>query len=142
MSELLPHQERVVTEARELQTKLEKLIGFGETRDFEALPEQEQSLLTEQSEVMHAYLEILQHRIAGFKGFKVYTCHKQVLAKPMTRSEYNALRGWQLPSNEDGGDPGYLVEYLDGGQSNHPAFDGYISWSPQDVFERGYSENQ
>ena len=31
-----------------------------------------------------------------------------------------------------------MVEYLDGGQANHPDHNGYISWSPKDVFERAY----
>jgi hypothetical protein len=33
---------------------------------------------------------------------------------------------------------GFLVEYLDGGEANHKDYDGYISWSPKDVFERAY----
>lgn len=63
---------------------------------------------------------------------------KLISATPMTRQEYNDLRGWELPADEDGADEGYLVEYHDGGQANHPNFAGYISWSPADVFERAY----
>jgi Protein of unknown function (DUF2829) len=63
---------------------------------------------------------------------------KQLRAKPMTRGEYNAFRGWALAENECGDDQGYLVEYLDGGQPNHPDFSAYISWSPADVFEKAY----
>lgn len=63
---------------------------------------------------------------------------KVVDAVPMTRGEYNAYRGWEMPEDEDPTDPGYLVEYLDGGQPNHPKHTGYISWSPWDVFERAY----
>ena len=63
---------------------------------------------------------------------------KEIIAKPMNRLEYNNYRGWELPADENGGDEGYLVEYLDGGQSNHPDHTGYISWSPKDVFERAY----
>ena len=63
---------------------------------------------------------------------------KRVLAKPMTRGEYNEYRGWELPANEDGSDEGFLVEYLDGGKSNHPAHVGYISWSPKEQFENVY----
>ena len=43
---------------------------------------------------------------------------KRINAKPMTRAEYNIFRGWELPSNENGDDTGYLVEYLDGGKPN------------------------
>jgi len=71
---------------------------------------------------------------------KLYTCHKQVKAQPMTRQIYNELRGWTLPADENGKDEGYLVEYLNEGASNHPLFAGYISWSPKLVFEAGYTE--
>lgn len=63
---------------------------------------------------------------------------KLINAKPMTRAEYNILRGWELPVDENGADEGFLVEYLDGGQANHPDFTGYISWSPAGVFENAY----
>lgn len=63
---------------------------------------------------------------------------KVIQAKEMTRQAYNDYRGWELPADEDGSDPGYLVEYLDGGQANHPGHNGYISWSPAGVFERAY----
>lgn len=67
-----------------------------------------------------------------------YIGTKLIRAQAMTRAEYNAYRGWTLPADENGEDAGYLVEYLDGGQSNHPNHVGYISWSPADVFDRAY----
>lgn len=63
---------------------------------------------------------------------------KCIKALTMTRQEYNDYRGWELPADEDGSDAGFLVEYVDGGASNHPDHEGYISWSPADVFERAY----
>lgn len=63
---------------------------------------------------------------------------KLIHAKPMTRAEYNAYRGWKLPANENGSDAGFLVEYLDGGKPNTPDHAGYVSWSPEDVFNRAY----
>lgn len=63
---------------------------------------------------------------------------KRITATPMTRGEYNAYRGWTVPADEDPNDEGYLVEYTDGGRSNHPGHIGYISWSPKDVFEQSY----
>lgn len=63
---------------------------------------------------------------------------KLINAIPMTRQAYNDLRGLELPADEDGADDGFLVEYLDGGKANCPGFDGYVSWSPADVFERAY----
>lgn len=70
---------------------------------------------------------------------KQYIGKKLVKATPMTRLAYNQLRGWELPADENGEDAGYLVEYTDGGQANHPAYTGYISWSPAAVFERAYN---
>lgn len=67
-----------------------------------------------------------------------YIGTKEILAKPMNRQEYNDYRGWELPDDEDGSDEGYLVEYVDSPNSNHPDHNGYISWSPADVFKRAY----
>lgn len=69
-----------------------------------------------------------------------YIGTKIVTARPMTRQAYNDYRNWELPSDEDGTDAGYLVEYKDGGQANHPDHEGYISWSPEAVFNRAYRE--
>lgn len=63
---------------------------------------------------------------------------KIIKAQPMTRQEYNDYRGWALPADEDGADEGFLVEYTDGGQTNHPNHEGYISWSPAEVFHKAY----
>ncbi len=63
---------------------------------------------------------------------------KRIAAIAMTRQEYNDYRGWSLPDNENGEDAGYLIEYRDGGPSNHPNHTGYISWSPKDVFDGSY----
>lgn len=63
---------------------------------------------------------------------------KLVNAFPMNRLAYNDFRGWQLPPDENGADDGYLVEYLDGGKPNTERFDGYVSWSPKEVFEKAY----
>ena len=63
---------------------------------------------------------------------------KIVKAIPMSRQMYNDYRGWELPDNEDGLDEGYLVEYLDGGTANDTRHAGYISWSPEEVFDNAY----
>jgi hypothetical protein len=68
----------------------------------------------------------------------LYQGTKQLRARPMTKGEYNAYRGWQPPANEDMAEPGFLVEYQDGGKSNDSRHTGYISWSPADVFEKTY----
>ena len=71
---------------------------------------------------------------------KTYIGTKIINAKPMSRGEYNVYRDWVLPTNEDGGDEGYLVEYLDGGKPNDDRHAGYISWSPKAQFEAAYLE--
>jgi hypothetical protein len=65
---------------------------------------------------------------------------KLVVAQAMTRQEYNDYRGWQLPEDEAhlADEAGYLVEYVDGGRANDARHEGYISWSPADVFEKSY----
>ncbi len=69
---------------------------------------------------------------------KRYIGVKEINATPMNRRDYNTFRGWDLPSNENGDDEGFLVEYIDGGSPNTPDYKGYVSWSPKDVFERAY----
>lgn len=67
-----------------------------------------------------------------------YVGVKLINAKPMSRQAYNDFRGWALPANENGDDPGYLVEYIDGGIPNTKDFAGYVSWSPAEVFNNAY----
>lgn len=51
-----------------------------------------------------------KEEIASIKqNLKQYTGTKTVMATPMTRGEYNALRGWEVPADEDPNDQGYLV---------------------------------
>lgn len=69
---------------------------------------------------------------------QVYYGTKRIIATPMSRSEYNELRGWQLPADENGADEGYLVEYTDGGKPNLEGYEGYVSWSPKEQFEKAY----
>lgn len=69
---------------------------------------------------------------------KRYIGTKIVDARPMSRREYNEYRGWTLPINENGDDQGYLIEYRDGGVGNDSRHQGYISWSPAEVFARAY----
>lgn len=68
----------------------------------------------------------------------LYIGTKIILSVPMTRQEYNDYRGWALPTDEDGADEGFLVEYTDGGKPNHPAHTGYISWSPKEQHKNAY----
>lgn len=63
-----------------------------------------------------------------------------VKSTPMNRLEYNKLRGWNLPPDEDGDDEGYLVECKDGGAPNclELGYEGYVSWSPKEQFDAAY----
>lgn len=57
-----------------------------------------------------------------------YIGTKTMHACPMTRGEYNDFRGWTPPAGEDQSVAGHLVRYED----------GYISWTPADVFAASY----
>lgn len=63
---------------------------------------------------------------------------KLLLAQPMTRGDWCAFRGWDVPADENPADHGFMVEYTDGGKANVPGHEGYVSWSPKDVFEAAY----
>ena len=60
---------------------------------------------------------------------KTYIGTKILNAKPMTRGDYNTVRGWTLPDNENGADEGYLT---DNGA-------GHLQWQPKDVFEDAFA---
>jgi len=60
------HQQRVVDEKNELDTKLSLLNGFLQTPFFETLDIEEQRRLGYQSDVMGKYLGILNERIDAF----------------------------------------------------------------------------
>lgn len=51
-------------------------------------------------------------------------------AEPMDLGDYNHLRGWEIPADENPLRQGYKVVYPD----------GYVSWSPKEVFEAAYHE--
>lgn len=65
---------------------------------------------------------------------------KSVSARKMTKEAYCTYRGWEVSEDEDPDAEGYLVEYMDSPNSNHPNHRNYISWSPKDVFEKAYTK--
>lgn len=71
---------------------------------------------------------------------KRYVGTKTLKAWPRTKAEYVLYRGWNMPVNEDPTEAGYMVEYEDGGKPNMDNHEGYVSWSPADVFEAAYKE--
>ena len=70
---------------------------------------------------------------------KRFNALKKVRAKQMSRQEYNDLRGWDLPADEEGSDKGYLVEDINA-PANTDSYGGYISWTPNDIFEDQFYE--
>ena len=91
---------------------------FGE---YKKDPKDPRTVLDEQENNI-VYVERIQ--------MKKYIGCKLVQAEPMTRGAYNCFRGWMIPKDEDPEDEGYLVRYPD----------GYLSWSPKNIFERAYME--
>jgi hypothetical protein len=89
-------------------------------------------------EDIHREQELLDGRaIKESLGWDVFVGTKVIHAIPMSRAVYNDFRGWVMPADEED-DAGYLVEYTDGGKPNVANYDGYLSWSPKDIFERAY----
>jgi hypothetical protein len=60
---------------------------------------------------------------------KLYIDIKSVHAKPMSRGDYNSLRGWTIPKDENPLDQGYVIERRD---------IGHVTWMPKDIFEKIY----
>ena len=59
---------------------------------------------------------------------KKYIGVKQVEAEPMNLGDYNKERGWNIPDDEVPLREGFIIKYPD----------GYISWTPKEVFEEAY----
>ena len=66
MTQLAPHQQRVVDEKRDLDDKREKLGNFKNTDLFASLPWQEQERLNTQAHITTMYSAVLGERIAAF----------------------------------------------------------------------------
>ena len=66
MNKLAPHQERVVVERDELQTKIVALDKFIKSDTIKIVDGLEQLRLIAQLDAMNTYLKILNDRIAAF----------------------------------------------------------------------------
>lgn len=66
MKKYLPHQQRVIEEKQELDTKREKLGEFKNTDMFLSLSWQEQERLNTQAHIMTMYSSVLGERIRNF----------------------------------------------------------------------------
>ena len=63
---------------------------------------------------------------------KTYIGCKRIKAKPMTRGMFWKTTSKIIDPLNNPNDEGYMVEYSD----------GYVSWSPKDVFEEAYQEEE
>lgn len=87
---------------------------------------------TTHNQMKQEQIKALQERMQSYIGTK------HIRAVEMTRGEYNALRDWTVPEDENPADEGYLVEYQNSSDGNVEGFNGYISWSPKQAFEEAY----
>ena len=63
---MAPHQQRVVEEKAELDTRLDKLRSFINTGDFDQVDSAERARLIRQAMIMTDYSRILSDRIEAF----------------------------------------------------------------------------
>lgn len=110
-------------------------LRLNSARDHQASTQVKALEIRQEKIELRRELGKLREEINGWiaSGLPRYKCHKIVSAKPMTRGAYNTFRGWTIPSDENPGDPGFLVVYGEGTP------DEYVSWSPQKQFRVGYS---
>lgn len=66
MTQLAPHQQRVVAERDELADRLAKLLAFFQSPIFAGLSAAEQTRLRSQARFMDGYLAVLGERIEAF----------------------------------------------------------------------------
>ena len=62
-----------------------------------------------------------------------------VRAKPMSRGDYNNLRDWTIPENENPDDLGYVVETV-GEAPNHKDYEYGIRWIPHHTFMMNFMQ--
>lgn len=62
---------------------------------------------------------------------KRYIAIKMVKAYPMLRLSYNLLRGWDLPSDENGDDDGFFLENVE---------TGAVCWKTKEEFLTNYKD--
>lgn len=70
MTQLAPHQQRVVDEQAELAERLSKLLAFFQSPVFFKLDDSEKSRLRSQARFMDGYLAVLGERIEAFAAPK------------------------------------------------------------------------
>ena len=75
---------------------------------------------------------------ASLPSAKSYVGTRVVHAVPMSRAEYNAYRGWEVPADENPNDMGYLIEHADGQKGNVKGMAGYVNWKPAEIFHATY----
>lgn len=84
----------------------------------------------------------LEEKVKGGQ-MEVFVGTKTIKAVSTTKKEYCEYRGWNLPDDEDPNEEIMLVEYEVDPESkiNHENHDGYVTMSPQYVFDKAYNRN-
>lgn len=69
---------------------------------------------------------------------KTYVRTGRVNATPMTRGDYNVLRGWTVPEGENPDEAGFFLEEADHMSPNVRGFTGHVSWREKGFFNTVY----
>lgn len=75
-------------------------------------------------------IKFFRNPCGDYTEYKGDICARAV---QMTRKEYNNVRGWFLPENENPSDVGYVIALGEGSNI-------HITWLPIDVFEKTYKK--
>ena len=70
-NQILPHQQRMLDEKAQLETRLVSLQNFIDTPGFMLLDDMERHLMNRQAHFMSGYLGILLQRIAKFQSLSM-----------------------------------------------------------------------
>lgn len=110
MTNLQPHQQRVVDEKLDLDEKLQKLELFVTSSNFTHIvkDEAEQQRLIRQCAVMKEYSNILEERILNFLEYQIHTEPERLVYRVNTEPERRifAIDATNMP-------PSQAAEYVD-----------------------------
>lgn len=66
-----------------------------------------------------------------------FKAHHEISAQPMTLGQYNKLKGWDIPANEDPDEQGYLIVLVDKKPEALELTD--LTWCRKSIFDAKYS---
>ena len=101
-----------------------------EIDEMEKLAKEEQEKLGRPftMEESRVFVRDFLYNLKKSKETETFIGTKVLKGRPLNLGDYNKFRGWTIPENEDPLKPGFIVEYED----------GYVSWSPEEVFNSAY----